>query len=86
MNQYEIIVSKSAAKELSKLPKQVNNKIIKAILALSGDPRPNGAKKLRGISENWRIRIGDYRVIYAVADEILVVDIRKVGHRKDIYE
>jgi mRNA interferase RelE/StbE len=86
MNQYEIIVSKSAAKELSKLPKQVNNKIIKVILALSGDPRPNGAKKLRGISENWRIRIGDYRVIYAVADEILVVDIRKVGHRKDIYE
>jgi mRNA interferase RelE/StbE len=86
MNQYEIIVSKSAAKELSKLPKQVNNKIIKVILALSGDPRPNGAKKLRGISENWRIRIGDYRVIYAVADEILVVDIRKVGYRKDIYE
>ena len=86
MKQYEITVSKSAAKELSKLPKQVNNKLIKAILALSGDPRPDGAKKLRGGSENWRIRVGDYRVVYAVDDKVLVVDVRKVGHRKEIYD
>ena len=85
MNQYEITVSKSAAKELSKLPKQVNNKLIKAILALSGDPRPVGAKKLRGGTDNWRIRVGDYRVVYAVDDVVLVVDVRKVGHRKEIY-
>ncbi|WP_209329145.1 type II toxin-antitoxin system RelE family toxin [Lunatimonas salinarum] len=86
MNQYEITVTKSAAKELSKLPKQVNNKLIEAILALSGDPRPAGAIKLRGGSENWRIRVGDYRVVYAIDDEVLVVDVRKVGHRKDIYD
>ncbi|SIT14443.1 type II toxin-antitoxin system RelE family toxin [Belliella pelovolcani] len=86
MNQYEIVVSKSASKELLKLPKKVNNKIINAILLLADNPRPSGAKKLRGLSENWRIRIGDYRVIYAISDEISIVDIRKVGHRKDIYE
>lgn len=66
MNQYEIVVSKSASKELLKSPKKVNNKIINAILLLADNPRPSGAKKLRGLSENWRIRIGDYRVIYAI--------------------
>ncbi len=86
MNQYEIIVSKSAARELSKLPKQINNRLIKTILTLSANPRPNGAQKLRGGTDNWRIRIGDYRVIYAIDDEIMVVDVRKVGNRKDIYE
>ncbi|MFN3800622.1 type II toxin-antitoxin system RelE family toxin [Belliella pelovolcani] len=86
MNQYEIVVSKSASKELLKLPKKVNNKIINAILLLADNPRPSGAKKLPGLSENWRIRIGDYRVIYAISEEISIVDIRKVGHRKDIYE
>jgi len=64
----------------------VNNKLIKSILALSEDPRPIGAKKLRGGPDNWRIRIGDYRVVYSVDDEILVVDVRKVGHREDIYD
>ena len=66
MNQYEIVVSKSASKELLKSPKKVNNKIINAILLLADNPRPSGAKKLRGLSENWRIRIGDYKVIYAI--------------------
>jgi mRNA interferase RelE/StbE len=61
-------------------------RIIKAILNLSDNPRPQGSKKLKGGFENWRIRIGDYRIIYAIDDEILIVDIRKVGHRKDIYD
>ncbi|WP_339925176.1 type II toxin-antitoxin system RelE/ParE family toxin [uncultured Cyclobacterium sp.] len=55
-------------------------------MALSEDPRPVSAKKLRGGSGNWRIRVGDYTVVYSVDDEILVVDVRKVGHRKDIYD
>jgi mRNA interferase RelE/StbE len=86
MSQYNVVVSKSAAKELSKLPATVNNRIIKAILELSDDPRPQGSKKLKGGSENWRIRIGAYRVIYAIDDEVMIVDVRKVGHRKDIYD
>ena len=86
MTQYEVVVSKSAAKELSRLPKGVNNRIIQAILQLSENPRPQGSKKLKGSSENWRIRIGDFRVVYAIDDKVLIVDIRKVGHRKDIYD
>lgn len=86
MSRYKVVVSKSAAKELSKLPSTVNNRVIKAVMELSDNPRPQGSKKLKGGSENWRIRIGDYRVVYAIDDEILIVDIRKVGHRKDIYE
>jgi len=86
MSQYNVVVSKSAAKELSKLPATVNNRIIKAILKLSDDPRPQGSKKLKGGSENWRIRIGDYRVVYAIDDEVMIVDVRKVGLRQDIYD
>lgn len=86
MSQYKVVVSKSAAKELSKLPLTVNNRIIKAVIKLSVDPRPQGSKKLKGGSENWRIRIGDYRIVYAIDDELFIVDVRKVGHRKDIYD
>ncbi|MCB0495419.1 MAG: type II toxin-antitoxin system RelE/ParE family toxin [Cyclobacteriaceae bacterium] len=86
MKQYKVVVSKSAAKELSKLPKTANNKIIKSIIGLADNPRPGGAIKLKGRSENWRIRIGNYRVVYAIDDEIHIVDVRRVGHRKDIYE
>ena len=86
MSQYEIVVSKSAQKELFRLPQQVNNRIIPAIFKLEEDPRPNGSKKLRGLTNLWRIRVGDYRIIYAIDDEIRIVDIRKVGHRKDIYQ
>ena len=86
MSQYEVIVSKSAVKELSKLQADVNNRIVKAILKLEEDPRPQGSKKLKGGSENWRIRIGDYRVVYAIDDEVFIVDVRKVGNRKDIYD
>ena len=49
-------------------------------------PRPAGSKKLQGASENlWRIRTGDYRIIYAIEDTIKIIEIRKIGHRKDIY-
>lgn len=58
-----------------------------AIDGLSSNPRPDGSKKLKGSDENmWRIRIGDYRVIYIIEDEIKVINVRKVGNRKDIYK
>jgi len=58
-----------------------------AIDALEENPRPSGCKKLKDATENlWRIRVGDYRIIYVIADEVKIVDVRKVGHRKDIYE
>ena len=83
---YKVIVSKTASKELADLPTKVVNHIIPAIKRLEDDPRPSGCKKLKGGQEAWRIRIGDYRVIYTIDDVIHVVDVRSVGHRKDIYD
>jgi len=84
MPTYKVVVKKSARKELSKLPIQANNKIIIAIKALAHDPRPSGSKKLIG-EELWRIRTGDYRVIYSVFNDVLIVEVLTIGHRKDVY-
>jgi len=83
---YRVIVSKTATKELAALPTQAVNRIIPAIKNLAENPRPVGSKKLKGGQDTWRIRIGDYRVVYTVDDKIQIVDVRKVGHRKDIYD
>lgn len=84
---YQITISQSAFKELNRLSKGNIKKIEKAIDSLSDNPRPPGVKKLKGISEDlYRIRSGDYRVVYAIDDMIQIVDIRKIGHRKDIYK
>ena len=84
---YNIVVSRSAEKDLEKLPSQIVKRVSKAIDELEITPKPHGSKKLKATSENlWRIRVGDYRIIYSIDDDIYVVDIRKVGHRKDIYK
>lgn len=84
---YTVQFKKSAEKELEKLPTQTIKRISKAIDGLIVNPRPAGSKKLEGQRESlWRIRIGDYRVIYLIEDVIRIVEIRRIGHRKDIYE
>ena len=84
---YKIIVSNSAEKDMDKLPPGTMKKVAGAIDRLSLEPRPVGCLKLKGTKENlWRIRIGDYRVIYLIADAIEVIDVRRVRHRKDVYE
>ncbi len=83
---YSIRFKKSAEKELEKLPTAIIKRIGKAIDALAENPRPEGSRKLEGQRESlWRIRIGDYRVVYWVADVIHIVEIRRIGHRKNIY-
>ena len=77
---------KSAEKELERLPIHAIKRISKAIDALTENPRPAGSKKLEGQKESlWRIRVGDYRVIYQIEEVIKIVEIRRIGHRKDIY-
>lgn len=84
---YNVYISRGAEKDLAKIPTNSTRKIATAIDGLEDNPRPHGSKKLKGSIENlWRIRVGDYRVIYLVEDTIKVVDVRKIGHRKDIYE
>jgi mRNA interferase RelE/StbE len=84
---YKINIGQSALKELLSIEKHTVKRIEKAITALAENPRPPGVKKLKGNNENlYRIRSGDYRIVYAIEDEVSVVDIRKIGHRKDIYK
>jgi mRNA interferase RelE/StbE len=84
---YSILIKKSAAKELEDLPSNILRKVTFAITELSIHPRPTGVKKLKGeLGDLWRIRIGDYRVIYSIEDVVRIIEIKKVGHRKDVYD
>jgi len=81
-----VLIDARAAKKLEKLPKPIIQKIDKAIVSLSENPRPPGAKLLRGkFKEGWRIRIADYRVLYRIDDGAQEVRIFDIGHRREIY-
>jgi mRNA interferase RelE/StbE len=82
---YEVLIKPSARQELEAVGlKKDRQRIVAAILALADDPRPSGCRKLSG-RDKYRLRCGDYRVVYSVKDVILVVTIAKVGHRSDVY-
>mgnify|MGYP003412982198 len=83
---YEVLLSKTARKQLAVLPVFIHNKIIEDISHLSSVPRPIGCKKLKGYNNSYRIRVTDYRIIYEIEDKILRVLIVAIGHRKNIYE
>ena len=85
MASYKIYFRMSAAKELRKLPNPTIQKVIKRIEALAIDPRPVGCEKLTG-QEFYRVRQGNYRIIYSIQDDELTVWVVKVSHRKDIYK
>ncbi len=82
---YGVILKPSADKAIRRLPVQVQRRIVAAIDALASEPRPAGAVKLQGADEFWRIRVGQYRVIYAIHDDALVVLVVRIAHRKDVY-
>lgn len=86
MKQYNVVLSKTAEKDLYKLPSQIISKIIPALQSLENNPRPSGCKKLKGFTNLWRIRVGNYRIIYAIDEVITLVDVREIGHRKDVYK
>jgi len=83
---YEVLIKPAAQRQLKKLPRTVQADLIALIEQLAQDPRPAGCKKLRGRQSQYRVRLGDYRVIYSIEEEALVVRVIKVGHRRDIYE
>lgn len=84
MAKYKITIKKSAVKELQDIPKKELRRIVKSIQSLVENPRPQGCQKLSG-QNRLRIRQGDYRIIYFVNDNDRVVDIIKIGHRREIY-
>ena len=82
---YEIVIRRSAQKEIRAVAdKQQRRRIVARIHALGEDPRPPGAKKLSGRSAH-RVRQGRYRIVYVIEDERLIVEVVKVGHRRDVY-
>jgi len=85
MDEYTIVFARSAREELEDLPSSVALRVLARIEALAREPRPRGCCKLSGSENVWRIRIGDYRVLYAIDDPGRLVDIIAVRHRKDAY-
>jgi mRNA interferase RelE/StbE len=81
---YNLLIEKAVFKHLRNIPEKEYNRIMIAISNLANDPRPNGYKKLRG-RPGYRIREGDYRIIYEIKDKVLMVIVIDVGNRKDIY-
>ena len=86
MTDYAITFARSARKELEELDTTVVSRIFQKIEALAREPRPPGCRKLKGSRDLWRIRIGDYRVLYAVNDNECLVDIIAVRHRSKAYD
>ena len=84
MARYELRFRKSVGKDLAPIPKRDVRRIIEAIQALAEDPRHQQSRKLSG-AEKYRLRCGVYRVLYEIQDDVLVVCVVKIGHRKDVY-
>jgi mRNA interferase RelE/StbE len=82
---FEVLLEHNAEKDLRRLPGSIHDRIARAINALSRNPRPPGCRKLTGIENDWRIRVGDYRVIYEIADADQIVRINRVRHRREVY-
>lgn len=81
---YEVSILPRALKELGTIPTKAREAVVEAIRGLAENPRPRGTKKLRG-ADLWRLRAGDYRVLYTIQDERLIVVVVRVGHRREAY-
>lgn len=86
MASYRLALTETAEKELKRLPNSMTARIAGRIEKLAAKPRPSGCKKLKGGVDEWRIRIGDYRVIYTIDDTEKAVDVTRIAHRKEVYE
>lgn len=83
---YAVLVAPAAVRQLRKLPPDARRRVQAAIELLAESPRPPGAKKLAGGTGDWRVRTGDYRIIYEIRDAELIVLVVAAGHRRDIYQ
>ena len=86
MTKYALEIKPSARKELERLSESLIARIAAKIEGLSADPRPFGSKKLLGYKDLWRIRVGDYRVVYIIDDPRKIVNITRIAHRRNVYE
>jgi mRNA interferase RelE/StbE len=84
MESYKLTIKKSAVRELKDIPQKDAHRVVKHIQTLAGNPRPYGSEKLSA-QPYYRIRQGDYRIVYSVDDTNHIVDIIKIGHRREVY-
>lgn len=84
MEKYNLYIKPSAVKEIESCPKKDRLRIINRINALADDPRPQGSEKLSGY-DKYRVRQGNYRIVYSIQDQKLIISVVKVGHRKEVY-
>ncbi len=83
---WNIEIERKAQKALKKIPDPYKSSIIEAINQLMEEARPQGCTKLKGATDLWRVRVNDYRIIYQIKDDQLLILVIRIGHRKDIYE
>lgn len=82
---FRIEWKKSTRKDFRKLPASVANRIVRAVEDLAANPFPHGVEKLSGSEHAYRIRLGDYRIVYEVVAELKLIEVQRVRHRKDVY-
>ncbi len=86
MSSYSIEVKPSARKELESLPDKVLAQVLKKMTALGETPRPAGCKKLKGYKDQWRVRVGDWRVVYIIDDAPKLISVTRIAHRREVYD
>lgn len=82
---YEVVIERRAERDFRRLPPEIFDRIARAAQTLAENPRPEGCRKLEGSDNDWRIRVGDYRVLYEIDDSERIVRIMRVRHRRDVY-
>ena len=82
---YSVVFKPAAVRDLRKLPEDARRRIATRIDALAGDPRPHGIDRIEGMSDLYRVRVGEDRVVYQIQDRVLLVLVVRIGHRCDVY-
>jgi len=82
---YKVFLEKRAEREIKKLPAEIFYRIILKLKTLSENPKPPGCRKITGAESDWRIRIGDYRIIYEIDEQEKAVKVMRIRHRRDVY-
>ena len=83
---YAVELKPSARKELESLPNSILARIVRKLESLAHEPRPAGCKKLKGYKDQWRMRIGDWRVVYIIDDDARLVSVTRIAHRSKVYD
>jgi mRNA interferase RelE/StbE len=86
VDSYTVEVKPPARKELEALPDKVLARVVRKLESLADNPRPSGCKKLKGYKDQWRVRVGDWRVVYIINDVAKLVSVTRIAHRREVYE